>query len=657
MFQNNNLHFINLPAGSGKTTHIKEQVCERLIKEPDSHILVITYTNRAVKELEKQHFDSHVEISTIHSFIAKQIEPFFGVKNIVDAYFECFENEINNFLKDNKKKERIKKFQEENNLVSFPASDNIKQLTARVKYGRRQYGDYLHAELSHDDLLKFYVFLIDKYPMFKYRVGEKYQLIIVDECQDTDPQVLGRLASIAQGFSIECYVYGDLMQQIFNEDEKELRNALNCFNLDRPESIINYRSAPQIVKMLNKLYNDKSLDQQPSEKLRNCKSVMELYISNDQKQTVKSIRGKAERNNEPLPMSLVVFKKERFEHYGLSEIYDAYDRLVKYEYGNRFNVLDVLLPEHYDGTPDDIVKFMFTIVRLKKSAESNQFSSIVQILKKDFHKSYNSLLDTNGVISVDTLSKYIEELRGITKFSNCTVKQILDWASSRALVEHNWAEGILKEDVYTKVKVWKNKEAQVRENAYVKNVKLEQFEKLYELVEHPEKSRCSTQHGVKGEGYESIIFEMEDSLNYKPFLPMYQCMRLLIGIDSFNIDYLFNKYNEIQEYQKEPTVDAMVDAMKSYDRSNNSKLFYETILEEIKQKKDYNKKSEKEKKETYKKYAVDLMTAFRIFYVGCSRAKRILRVVMNEEELENLKITNSVNGKFKELGFKVIQDE
>lgn len=101
----------------------------------------------------------------------------------------------------------------------------------------------------------------------------------------------------------------------------------------------------------------------------------------------------------------------------------------------------------------------------------------------------------------------------------------------------------------------------------------------------------------------------------------------------------------------------MVDAMKSYDRSNNSKLFYETILEEIKQKKDYNKKSEKEKKETYKKYAVDLMTAFRIFYVGCSRAKRILRVVMNEEELENLKITNSVNGKFKELGFKVIQDE
>lgn len=176
MFPNNNLHFINLPAGSGKTTRIKEQVCERLIKEPDSHILVITYTNRAVKELEKQHFDSRVEISTIHSFISKQIGPFFCVKNIVNEYFKCFENEIDALLKDKKRIERIERFQKENNFEAFPTIDNIRQLTERVKYGKRQYSDYLHAELSHDDLLTFYVFLLDKYPMFKYRVGGKISI-------------------------------------------------------------------------------------------------------------------------------------------------------------------------------------------------------------------------------------------------------------------------------------------------------------------------------------------------------------------------------------------------------------------------------------------------------------------------------------------------
>lgn len=48
------------------------------------------------------------------------------------------------------------------------------------------------------------------------------------------------------------------------------------------------------------------------------------------------------------------------------------------------------------------------------------------------------------------------------------------------------------------------------------------------------------------------------------------------------------------------------------------------------------------------------MMAFRIFYVGCSRAERILRVVMSKEELVNLNIEDSIKEKFKNLGFKVI---
>lgn len=49
--------------------------------------------------------------------------------------------------------------------------------------------------------------------------------------------------------------------------------------------------------------------------------------------------------------------------------------------------------------------------------------------------------------------------------------------------------------------------------------------------------------------------------------------------------------------------------------------------------------------------------AFRIFYVGCSRAKSILRVVMNKKELEKLGIVDSLGEKFKELGFNVIRDK
>ena len=669
--QNSNLHFINLPAGSGKTTSIKEQIREWLKKEPNSNILVITYTNRAVKELEERHFDSRVKISTIHSFIANQIGPFLGAKNIIDSYFQCFKEDIDDFLNTDKltnrsgKEKRIKEFQEEKNLESFPKIEDIRQLTTRVEYGKRQFSDYLHATLSHDDLLIFYVFLIKQYPMFRYRIGEKYQLIIIDECQDTNPQVLDCLASTALVFSIECYAYGDLMQQIFNKDEKQLRHVLNRFKLDKPKEIVNHRSEREIVNTLNALYNDESLIQksEPSDcsdslgSLDGSKGILELYISNDQNQTVKDIRSIAKKNDEPTPMSLVVFKKERFKYYGLSEIYDAYDRLERYGYDKRFGVLDVLFPAHYGDTPDDIVKFMFRIARLKKafqSDESNRFSSIVQILKSDFRKSYDSLLNRSAVVSVCTLSEYIEKLREITNFSSKTVAEILDWASDKTLVDSEWAKEILEDDTYAKVKKWKNREEQIRKNAYVKNVKLEQFEKLYELVEYPKKGHCSTQHGVKGEGYPSIIFEMEDSLKYTPFLPMYQCMRLLSSIDSFGLDYLVKKSDEIQKYRDEPTVDAMVEAMKRQNGNSDSELFYETVLDGIMQKINYKEKSDEEKKNEYAKYVSGLMMAFRIFYVGCSRAERILRVVMSKEELVNLNIEDSIKEKFKNLGFKVI---
>lgn len=260
---------------------------------------------------------------------------------------------------------------------------------------------------------------------------------------------LDRIASIAGEFSVECYAYGDLMQQIFNKDEDKLRKVLNRFISDRPETITNYRSASGIVDMLNKLYNNKSFIQEAYSDNNNKKSLLELYISNNQSETIKYIRNIAKENNEKSPISLVVFTKERFEHYGLSEIYSAYSVLNEYRYGSRFSVQDVLLPEHYDDTPDYILKFMFGIVRLKKAFKldaSTQFASIVKVMKKDFRNAYNSFFD--GEISVSMLSEKIAELYEITSFSEKNVAEILRWAGEKNLVDPKWAAKILEEDIY-----------------------------------------------------------------------------------------------------------------------------------------------------------------------------------------------------------------
>jgi len=55
-----NIFLVNAPAGSGKTTWIKQEVQEYLKKYLDNNILCITFTNRAALELG-QGIDSNSE--------------------------------------------------------------------------------------------------------------------------------------------------------------------------------------------------------------------------------------------------------------------------------------------------------------------------------------------------------------------------------------------------------------------------------------------------------------------------------------------------------------------------------------------------------------------------------------------------------------------
>lgn len=48
---NENIFLVNAPAGSGKTTWIRQQVESYLLRNPKDNILCITYTNRAAEEL------------------------------------------------------------------------------------------------------------------------------------------------------------------------------------------------------------------------------------------------------------------------------------------------------------------------------------------------------------------------------------------------------------------------------------------------------------------------------------------------------------------------------------------------------------------------------------------------------------------------------
>ena len=63
---------------------------------------------------------------------------------------------------------------------------NIQEIT----YNEAPYNSLYRGALSHDDLISFTRIVVDKFPVVKRKIADKYQLIFIDEYQDTSADVL-----------------------------------------------------------------------------------------------------------------------------------------------------------------------------------------------------------------------------------------------------------------------------------------------------------------------------------------------------------------------------------------------------------------------------------------------------------------------------------
>ena len=85
---------INAPAGSGKTTSIRNRLKNICRDHPQAQILCITFTNRATEELLKDLDNPNITVSTIHSYINTLISPLFAEREILDLYWELYSSKI-----------------------------------------------------------------------------------------------------------------------------------------------------------------------------------------------------------------------------------------------------------------------------------------------------------------------------------------------------------------------------------------------------------------------------------------------------------------------------------------------------------------------------------------------------------------------------------
>ena len=183
----------------------------------------------------------------------------------------------------------------------------------------------------------------------------------------------------------------------------------------------------------------------------------------------------------------------------------------------------------------------------------------------------------------------------------------------------------------------------------------------------------STQHGVKGESHSSVVFVADDNKN-TPNVRMYPFFKLWSTLD-FSLpefESLFYSYIEkIKDVENRLGMKISELTAKTHNENEKNKnllisssqqvldYYKENILFETLCSKDFKKYLEKTNvgnaKKIFKISEIEgILTAYKLFYVGCSRARKNLIIVVDETKIREFE--DYFINKVKSIGFTVYSE-
>lgn len=645
---NNNMFLVNAPAGSGKTTFIKDKINEIVSNDKDCKILCITYTNRAADELISKINSKNVKISTIHSFISEFFKIYFSNKDIIELYFETYKGDIldriNNISNDERNEIANQKYKEEHEgNLSF---EYLKNNTKSISYNELPFNSLYYGGLSHDALLSFAEILLDKYPIIKKRLSSLYKYIFIDEYQDTSANILRFFYNAVKNSQTTLFLCGDKMQQIYKNYDGTFENELSTFNNSDFLLRTNYRSSQSIVTVLNNIYNDPSFVQEVSN-IQKQGNKPQIYIAEDVNLTLNAIE-----DITPKILKLFIYNKDRFEKIGAKNLYEKVSDMEKYSFGSKNSPVDVLLTNDIDN-PDPLFRLLFEINDFLKKYKLKQYGLLVQKINNKKSKIYNKELlkinkhedKKNFQNLIESIySKYNEDILIIDFLKFLNDKQFL-----LNSVTENYFEGSEENEYLT-----------------VLEQSIEEFRKLCEYIENP---KISTQHGVKGEGHDEVVFIAEDSTR-NPYVRMYDFFELLakneVRYNEFekfyyeyvkdirNFEYLNNiKLSELKKDTYNQYVNSLNELLQNLNQKYNNNVYYNFFFSDAYA--SYLSRPGVTKFNNAVKInnIFGTLIAYKLFYVGCSRAKEILKVIVERSKIDSF--YNEFKTKMQQLGFDIIE--
>ena len=467
-------------AGSGKTYSLMK-VIEWLqdnksneYKHFGKKVACLTFTNAAVDVIQSRLMEnSFITPSTIHTFAWNAIKQFQEtIKNIMNA---------NQLLPEDCDIENLKKI----------------NYTLGSKYFDEEEETLF---LGRNDILKIFSLMLDN-QKFRNILSNQYPIILIDEYQDSNKEIIDKFINffISKETGIRFGFFGDSWQTIYATNGA-------CGKIENDKIIeikktINFRSIQPIVDVLNKIRPN--LPQKSA--LPNADGKVTVITTNNfplsQRRTdrffkddlpslyaekyVKKIKDEFDKDKEDAHKLKVLMLTHRIlaEQQGYPSLFDLLGDGIK-------NADDILLCYLRD-----------TLFPLINYINQNDMIGICEILK----------ITSYPIHSKADKTKW-NNLKGT--FDNLNDKTILDLLSifkENELI--SFPDPVL--DIYNNLKAGSSDKYQEGTYEQLKDVKVSEFINAVTFIS-PE-SQFSTDHGVKGEEYESVLFVIGRGWNLYQF--------------------------------------------------------------------------------------------------------------------------------------------
>ncbi|MCH5315618.1 MAG: AAA family ATPase [Eubacterium sp.] len=442
------------------------------------NVICITYTNAAVEVISKRLKDeSFIIPSTIHSFAWNAIKQ-----------YQSFLLSI------------VKK-----NESYYPQEGKIEDVK-EVQYalGHRYIeNDILY--LYHDDVIALFSELLDN-KKFRTIFTSKYPLILIDEYQDSFKRIIDKflLYFIIPNYGCQFGFFGDSWQTIYQS--QDACGLIEHENIVEIKKGVNFRSAPAIVNMLNKIRYDlpqiSAIDDMDGEAIVvTCNDYKgerrtDRYFKGDL--PIEILRGRINNLND-------IFKKQ------LQECETNKTLMITHKVLATQQGYEILLDELGDKLKD------------KEDPVLLFFMNTVEPI-------YNALLNSDMVLLFETLGV---KQYPITKRAQKRQWQqfMIDMTECRSKAAYD----VLKMTVQSGLVPIPNEIENVLLNYANKPNELYKKRTIKEFLEIPynqflsainflyPESEFSTEHGVKGEEYDNVIFSITRGwthYQFEKYMPM-----------------------------------------------------------------------------------------------------------------------------------------